>query len=81
MTIMENKYIQIFCYVYSRKTTTCFIYYRKSILQITQPIQYRCTQLQYRHPVRSQMSVYCILTVRPQVSKKKHWGGLPSRLG
>jgi len=30
------------------QVNTCFIYYRKYILQITQPSQYRCTQLQYR---------------------------------
>ena len=32
----------------------CFIYYRKSILQITQPSQYRCTQLQYKFAVISE---------------------------
>ena len=29
------------------KDTDCFIYYRKHILQITQPSRCRCTQLQY----------------------------------
>ena len=33
--------------IYRYVDTTCFIYNRKSILQITQPSQYRCTQLQY----------------------------------
>ena len=33
--------------------TKCFIYYCNSILQITQPFQYRCTQLQYRFAVIS----------------------------
>ena len=31
--------------------TERFMYYRKYILQITQPSQYRCTQLQYRFAV------------------------------
>ena len=34
--------------------TTCFIYYRKSILKIAQHCQYRCTQLQYRFAVISE---------------------------
>ena len=43
------------CKLMSNKHTPCFIYYnRKSILQITQPIQYRCTQLQYRFAVISE---------------------------
>ena len=37
--------------VKSKWCITCFIYYRKSILQITQFSQYRCTQLQYRFAV------------------------------
>ena len=38
--------------VYLKKNaTTCFIYYRKSLLQITQPSQYRYTQLQYRFAI------------------------------
>ena len=32
----------------------CFISYRKYILQITQPYQYRCTQLQYRFALISE---------------------------
>ena len=35
-------------------STTCFICYRISILQITQPSQYRCTQLQYSFAVISE---------------------------
>ena len=34
--------------------TKCFIYYRKSLLQITQPSQYRCTSIQYIFAVISE---------------------------
>ena len=34
--------------------TECFIYYRKYVLKITQPSQYRCMQLQYRFAVTSE---------------------------
>ena len=34
--------------------TECFIYYHKYILQIPQPSQYGCTQLQYRFAVISE---------------------------
>ena len=40
-------------------STECFIYYRKSILQITQPSQYRCMQLQYRFAVMSEATSTC----------------------
>ena len=41
----------------------CFIHYRKYILQITQPSQYRCTQLQYRFAVISEApSMYDFIT-------------------
>ena len=39
--------------------TKCFIYYFKSILQITQASQYRCTQLQYRFAVISKAPLEC----------------------
>ena len=39
-------------------STKCFIYYRKSILQITQPSKYRCTHLQYRFAVISEAPSY-----------------------
>ena len=38
------------CFVYTDR----FTYYRKYILQITQPSQYICTQLQYRFAVISE---------------------------
>ena len=47
---LENIYIQSA----SKRTTECFIYYRKYLLQITQPSQPRCTQLQYRFAVISE---------------------------
>ena len=40
-------------YIYAYIYTECFIYCCKCILQITQPSQYRCTQLQYRFAVIS----------------------------
>ena len=49
--------------------TTCFIYYRKYILQITQPSKYRCTQLQYRFAVISEApSIWFFISgIRPDI--------------
>ena len=41
-------------WTYRRNITECFIYYRKSILQSTQPSRYRCTQLHCRFAVISE---------------------------
>ena len=56
-----------------RRSTTCFIYCRKYILQITQPSQYRCKQWKYRFAVISEAtSMYGIgiLTINLYVSYK-----------
>ena len=45
-------------------TMECFIYYRKYILQITQPSQYRCKQLQYRFAVISKAPSSWDITLR-----------------
>ena len=44
----------VYYYLISYTYTTCFIYYRKYILQITQPSRTRFTQLQYRFAVISE---------------------------
>ena len=38
----------------AERGTECFIYYRRHILKITQPSQYRCTKLQIRFAVTSE---------------------------
>ena len=40
--------------IHSVRCTECIIYYRKYIPQISQPSQYRCTQLQYTFAVISE---------------------------
>ena len=48
--------------------TECFIYYRKYILQITQPSPYRCTQLQCRFAVISEaVTRIVVLNNRKQI--------------
>ena len=56
--------------------TRCSIYYRKYILQITQPSQYRYMQLQYRFAVISEAPstlVCCLLAImRRRMSWFRH---------
>ena len=50
----KNFQVLFFMTEFIHRHTQCFIYYRKYILKITQPSQYRCTQLQYRFAVISE---------------------------
>ena len=57
--------LSLFSAFYGNPTphTERFIHYRKYILQITQPSQYRCTQLQYMFAVISEapsMYIKCL---------------------
>ena len=49
------------CFDFRLWRTMCFIYYRKYILHIPQPSQYRCTQLQYWFAVISEAPSICFV--------------------
>jgi len=60
------------CMMYNTTYNNCmpnyhvtYIQYRNYILQITQPFQYRCTQLQYRFAVISEAPSKYLQTVIP----------------
>ena len=61
--------------------TECFIYYRKYMLKITQPSQYRRTQLQYRFAVMSEApSMRWTLRARDEPHREKNPGEQHKRL-
>ena len=51
ITVIFRRY---FLMIFRLRCTERFIYYRKYILQITQPSQYRCTELHYGFAVISE---------------------------